>query len=224
MRTMDKMRFQNVAVLTSEESWFVSYAQKLVEILREEGYQSELFHDHQDIEEAFQVVFILSYFNLIKKQFLKKHKHNLVVHESRLPQGKGWAPLFWQILEGENRIPIVLFEAAENVDAGDIYISDYIVLQGHELHDEIRELQAQKSVELCLEFLDNYKNLRPVRQTGKETFYARRRPKDSELDVNKSISKQFDLLRIVSNEGFPAFFYHKGFKYILKISKEEKCK
>lgn len=218
------MRFQNVAVLTSEESWFVSYAQKLVEILREKGYHSELFHDHQDIEEAFQVVFILSYFNLIKKQFLKKHKHNLVVHESRLPQGKGWAPLFWQILEGENRIPIVLFEASEDVDAGNIYISDYIVLQGHELHDEIRELQAQKSVELCLEFLENYENLRPVSQTGEETFYPRRRPKDSELDVNKSISEQFNLLRIVNNEEFPVFFYRDGHKYIVKIFEEAPVK
>jgi methionyl-tRNA formyltransferase len=221
---MDKMRFQNVAVLTSEESWFVSYAQKLVEILREEGYQSELFHDHQDIEEAFQVVFTLSYFNLIKKQFLKKHKHNLVVHESRLPQGKGWAPLFWQILEGKNKIPVVLFEAAEDVDAGNIYISDYIVLQGHELHDEIRELQARKSVELCLEFLENYENLRPVSQTGKETFYARRTPGDSELNINKSISEQFNLLRIVNNEEFPAFFYRDGHKYIVKIFEDAPVK
>jgi len=221
---MNKIRFKNIAVLTTKESSFVPYARKFVENLREKGYQAELFHNHEDVKEKFQIVFVLSYFNIVEGAFLKKHKHNLVVHDSQLPQGKGWAPLFWQVLEGKNEIPVVLFEAAEDVDAGNIYISDYIVLQGHELHDEIRELQAQKSVELCLEFLDNYKNLRPVRQTGKETFYARRRPKDSELDVNKSISEQFNLLRIVSNEEFPAFFYHKGFKYILKISKEEKCR
>lgn len=218
---MDKIRFKNVAVLTSKESSFVPFAQKFVGNLRGKGCQAELFHNHEDIEEKFQIVFMLSYFNIVEGAFLKKHKHNLVVHDSQLPQGKGWAPLFWQILEGENKIPAVLFEATEDVDAGDIYISDHITLQGDELHDEIRELQARKSVKMCMKFLENYDNLKPVNQSGKETFYARRTPKDSQLDVNKSIAEQFNLLRIASNEDYPAFFHHKGGKYILKIFKDE---
>jgi len=52
---------------------------------------------------------------------------------------------------------------------------------------------------------------------GSETFYERRRPKDSELDVSKSIADQFNLLRVVDNERYPAFFYHNGKKFILKI-------
>ena len=50
-------------------------------------------------------------FKIIEKEFLSKHKHNIAVHESSLPKGRGWAPLFWQILEGKNTMPIVLFEA-----------------------------------------------------------------------------------------------------------------
>lgn len=41
---------------------------------------------------------------------------------------------------------------------------------------------------------------------GKESFYPKRSPKDSELDINKSLNEQFNLLRIASNEDFPAFF------------------
>ena len=141
-----------------------------------------------------------------------------------MPQGKGWAPLFWQILEGRNKIPIVLFDATPEVDAGDIYIKDYIRLEGHELHDEIRRLQAQKSIEMCLYFLENYENFKPINQSGKETYYARRTPKDSELEIDKSICEQFNLLRIVKNDEFPAFFLHQGCKYFVKIFKEENCK
>lgn len=51
---------------------------------------------------------------------------------------------------------------------------------------------------------------------GKESFYPKRSPKDSELDINKSLNEQFNLLRIASNEDFPAFFYKDGKKFILK--------
>jgi len=50
--------------------------------------------------------FYLSYGKIVSKDMLSRFKHNLVVHESDLPQGKGWSPLTWQILEGKNRIPV----------------------------------------------------------------------------------------------------------------------
>jgi methionyl-tRNA formyltransferase len=57
-------------------------------------------------------------------------------------------------------------------------------------------------------------------QFGEETFYPRRGAIDSELSIDSTIRQQFDLLRTVDNEAYPAFFYHKGNKYILKIEKD----
>ena len=54
-------------------------------------------------------------------------------------------------------------------------------------------------------------------QRGEETFYKKRTPKDSELDINKTIKEQFNLLRIVDNEKYPAFFKFKNKIYTLKI-------
>jgi len=45
---------------------------------------------------------------------------NLVVHESDLPRGKGFAPVKWQILDGKKEIPVCLLETTEQVDSGDI--------------------------------------------------------------------------------------------------------
>ena len=218
---MGKFPFKEIAVLTSKRSWFLPYAQDLVEILKGMGFDSKLFNKHEEIPENYKVVFILSYFRLIPSDFLSKRKHNLVVHESDLPKGRGWSPLFWQILEGKNEIPVVLMEATEEMDAGDIYFKDYIILKGHELHDEIRNKQAKKTKELCLRFVENYDNIRPLPQRGKPTYYPKRTPRDSELDINKSIKDQFNLLRIVDNEEFPAFFYYRGHKYIIKIFKSK---
>lgn len=219
---MHKVVFDSVAVLTSSESWFMPYAENFVSSLQKEEKSAELFNDHKDIPESYQIVFILSYFRLIEEEFLKLHKHNLVVHESDLPKGRGWAPLFWQILEGKNRIPIVLFEAQAGADEGDIYLKDFIELTGHELHDEIRHLQAEKTISLCNRFLVEYSDIKPVKQQGEPTVYPKRTPKDSQLDIDKTIDEQFNLLRIVNNEQFPAFFYKNGHKYILKIYRQDK--
>lgn len=211
------LSLKKIAVLTSKTSWFWAYSKKLVILLRKRRYKAKIFCRHEDIDETFEVVFMLSYFKIISEDFLKKHKHNLVVHESQLPAGRGWAPLFWQILERKNSIPIVLLEANKDADDGPIYIKNNIFLSGYELYNEIRRKQAEKTIELCLRFLSEYKRLKPLQQFGKPAFYRRRNPFDSRLDINKSIKDQFNLLRIVDNEEFPAFFKHKGKTYILKI-------
>ncbi len=208
-----------IAVLTSRKSWFARYKDELINSLISSGHEVDSYDHHDKIGTPNDVLFILSYFRIIPDSILTQNNHNVVVHESDLPEGKGWAPLFWQILSGKNTIPIVLFEASKEMDAGDIYIKDYIVLNGTELNDEIREIQARKTIELCMEFINNIKSIQPQKQQGKVSFYNRRTPEDSELDINKSIDEQFNLLRICDNIEYPAFFYKNSEKYIIQIYK-----
>jgi hypothetical protein len=57
------------------------------------------------------------------------------------------------------------------------------------------------------------------KQAGEPTTYPRRRAFDSRLDSEKSIAEQFDLLRIVNNDDYPAFFELNGKRYVLRIEK-----
>lgn len=203
-----------IAILTSPDQWFIPYAKQLHRQL----HTSILFFNHEDIEESFDVVFILSYHKIIKKEYLNNNKHNIVVHASALPKGKGWAPMFWQIIEGSNDIPFTMFEAGTGIDNGDIYMQRTLNLTGYELNSELREKQANFIIDMCLGFIENYNIYKTtVSQSGSETFYKKRSAKDSELDINKSIKEQFNILRIVDNENYPAFFYKDKKKYILKI-------
>lgn len=120
-------------------------------------------------------------------------------------------------LEGKDSIVFTLFKADTGVDSGAIYLQKTLHLNGLELYEELREKQAKMCQQICLEFLDKYSTLKPQAQKGEESFYPKRTSKDSELDIAKSIESQFNLLRIVSNEEFPAFFYKNGKKFILKI-------
>ncbi len=90
-----------IAILTSKNQWFESYALKLSKELN----SAKIYKNHNDIQENYDIVFILSYHQIIPQETLEKNSHNIVIHESALPKGKGWAPLFWQILEGKRDIP-----------------------------------------------------------------------------------------------------------------------
>jgi len=201
-----------IAVLTTANQWFEKYAIEMSKKLK-----CALYFNHEEVR-GFDVVFILSYHQLIQQEVLQSNKHNIVIHESALPQGKGWAPLFWQVLEGKNEIPFTMFEASTGIDNGDIYMQKILSLTGYELNNELREKQAMFTMTMCLEFLADYNRYKvPEPQVGKETVYSRRTPKDSQLDIDKTIKEQFNLLRIVNNDEYPAFFEIDGYKYILKI-------
>ena len=165
------------------------------------------------------VCLLLSCSRLLSAEQLALHRHNLVVHESDLPQGQGWSPMTWQILEGASSIPITLFEATAALDAGPIYLQQQIALQGHELVEDWRTLQAQATFELCLAWFDRYREVVAAAQPqqGEASHYLRRRPADSQLDPERSLAEQFNLLRVVDNQRYPAFFYWRGRRHGLQV-------
>lgn len=203
-----------IAILTTKKQWFESYAG----VLSKKLGNISIYTNHESLLQNHDIVFILSYHQIIPKEILEKSKHNIVIHGSLLPKGKGWAPLFWQVLEGKKIISFTMFEAREGADDGDIYMRKNLKLSGYELNEELREKQAELTIEMCLEFVNNYEKYKtPSKQSGDESFYVKRNKEDSELDVNKTIKEQFNLLRIVNNNEYPAFFEFDGNRYILKI-------
>jgi methionyl-tRNA formyltransferase len=52
-----------------------------------------------------------------------------------------------------------------------------------------------------------------------EPHFPRRTSKDSEIDICKSISEQFNLLRIADDERYPCFFNYKGYRYKISLTK-----
>lgn len=207
-----------ITILTDKTSWMNKYNLKLAQNLEKLGHYVRLINSKNELVVG-DIAFFLSCFEIINEEKLKLHKNNIVVHASKLPHGKGWSPMSWQILEGKNNIPITLFEANKNVDAGNIYIQDETILTGTELIDEWQKVLGEKIVEMCIFYVSNYEKIQPRNQVGEETFYKKRTPQDSELDVNKTIKEQFNLLRIVDNKNYPAFFEINGLKYKLKVEK-----
>lgn len=211
------MKLSKIQLLADNpNSWIIPYAKELERRLQAAKYDAKLIYNHSEVKKG-DVLCLLSCEKLFSN--LDLNKFNLVVHESDLPQGKGWSPVTWQVLEGKKKIPITLFEAEKSVDSGVIYLKDYIHLEGHELNTEIKHLQGDATIQIIMKFLKEKPQGTP--QEGESTFYPRRRVSDSELDLNKTIEEQFDLLRVCDNERYPAFVIKDGIKYLFKIYKDD---
>jgi len=168
-----------------------------------------------------KIIFVIGYTKIFDENFLKKNKEVLIIHPSKLPKDRGFSPVQNQILQKKNKIFISMIKAAKEVDAGPICIQNYFSLEGHELSDEIREKQAAATFKLIKIYFNKYPKIKFFGQKGKSTFNFKRKFKDNRVDINKSIKSQFNLLRIVNNDLFPANFEYKNRTYLLKIYKKK---
>jgi len=207
-----------ITIISDHDSWINDYIPNLISELWFEEYEVRWIHDLNDLKNG-DICFILSFSKIIEKDKLLLNKNNLVVHESDLPKGKGFSPMSWQILEGKNKILISLIEADLSVDSGEIYIQEFINLKNNELVDDWRKLQAIKTISLCMKWINKYPDILSIRkkQMGEDSFYPKRTKLDSELDINKTIKDQFDKLRIVDNNKYPAFFLINKKIYTIRI-------
>ena len=208
---------RRIVVIIDNQSWILPIGERLVGELNGSGDIAILCRSHAEVP-CGDVAFYLGCLKITPPEVLALNRRNLVVHESDLPRGRGFSPLTWQVIEGQNEIAICLFEATEDVDAGVVIYRQRIRFAGHELIDELREAQGEKTLDLCLRFLSESSPPEGEPQRGATSYYLRRQPKDSRLDTERSIAEQFDLLRTVDNMKYPAFFDHRGHRYKLTIN------
>lgn len=209
-----------ITILSDQESWFNNHIPALIKPLWQRGHAIRWIHKSSELAQG-DVCLLLSCGSLLSEKQLAIHSHNLVVHASALPKGQGWSPMTWQILEGENSIPLTLFEAAVELDAGPIYLQTLLRLEGHELVEEWQTLQAKTTIQLCLNWFDHYKKIIPAAQSqsGETSNYRRRRPEDSRLDLEAPLINQFNLLRVVDNQKYPAYFQLHNRTFFLHIKR-----
>lgn len=166
------------------------------------------------------MLLLISCHEILHFDLRNRFDYCLVVHASDLPSGRGWSPHVWSILEGADKIFVSLLRAEDELDSGDILSKVVINLNGGELHDEINELLFDAEISLIDFAVNNAGSFTYIKQNSDgATYYRRRTPEDSEIDPKKSIADQFDLLRVCDPKRYPAFFYIRGARYDISISK-----
>lgn len=211
---------RKLSIVVDNPSWVLPWAERAVREFVAAGDEAELIKDYRSITTG-SVAFFWGCLRVCPVEVLRLNQRNLVVHASDLPKDRGFSPWTWAILEGASQITVSLIDADANVDSGDIYDRCNIDFEGHELIDEIRSKVGAAHLLLGSRFLSS--DLPPAgqKQVGEPTWRRRRRPDDSRLDPQLPLASQFNLLRVVDNEKYPAFFELRGHRYVVRISKHE---
>jgi len=217
-----RKKFASLAIVSDRRNWINAFIPAWLPKLKPLAEEIVWLHDVDDLTPG-DVAFYLGCEQIVSPAALALHRHNLVAHASDLPQGKGWSPLTWQILEGKNEIPVSLFEAAKEVDSGPVYAKRTMSLRGTELIDEMRLALGRITFELCEDFLNRYPDIvqLAVPQEGDPSYYPRRTPADSRLDPDLPIREQFRLLRVADNERYPCYFELDGDTFVVKVEKKQ---
>jgi len=176
--------------------------------------------DHKWLSEKDDIAFCLGYHKLIEPEYFNKPKHGtFVLHATDLPRGRGWAPVNWALIRGDSEIYVTSFKVDEGCDTGLYHTKSSCEIDKMDTfesaYNKVENECAKHIVEILTE-LNNVGSLSLHEQVGEPTWNPRRTPRDSELDPNKTIAEQWNIMRATDNDEYPAFFKLHNKKVILR--------
>lgn len=184
--------------------------------------ESELFvtlDKHEDCPGG-DFLFALSYPRIIPERTRRSYRYSFVLHGSDLPEGRGWSPIIWQILDGKTRFTMSLISMEDSLDTGALVAQQGFDIQHDSLLNEIALTIGSAQAELIASSLKmKPTELQGQPQIGTATYLEKRTPADSEIDPTISLADQWDKIRVADPVRYPTFFRLLGHTYTLKIGK-----
>jgi methionyl-tRNA formyltransferase len=117
-------------------------------------------------------------------------------HEAPLPKFRGGSPLQNQIIRGKTMTKTTAFIMNEEIDAGNIILQKDLSLKGS--IQDIYSRMYKNDYSLILKIIKGQYQER--KQSGKPTFFKRRKPKDSELkNLNYSKKYLYNFIRMLED-------------------------
>ena len=167
--------------------------------------------------ECFDLIIPWNYKKIIKDY---KLKNIIIFHSSDLPKGKGWAPIFNVFYKELDEYVISAILLDENVDSGNIIAQGKFKMRNIYTAEFIRKIDEEVSIMMISDVLERMKkNVLTGAEQDKtqETYYARRYPKDNELNINATLASVVPILK-GCEKNHPSFFYYKGDKFNITIT------
>ena len=194
----------------------------ILKVIEKTEIDYKIHAHHSQLDASDMLVFSFGYDKVLPNFFLDAIPMGLVVfHSSDLPQGRGWAPLFYTRFLRHKELVLSMIYANEEVDAGPLIAkARYPINENYDI-EELRKVDNACALVLLEKYLPKIimKKYEGSEQNGEATFYKKRKPSDSLLDKNKSISQQVDLIRSLPPE-HPGYFLKDGHKEYVQIEKE----
>lgn len=137
----------------------------------------------------------------------------LAVHDSLLPEYRGFAPLNWAILNGESRTGVTLFHLDERMDGGDIVLQREVPIGPDDTAPEVYERVCAATVELVREacpLLASGTAPRIRQDYSVGTFTCSRQPADGWIDWSAPTRAIYNRVRALTYPYPGAWTLHEG--------------
>ena len=172
--------------------------------------------EHTD---EYDLIVLWSYRKIIKN--IPSGKNIILFHSSDLPDGKGWAPIYYSIHSGLEHFTISGILADEKVDSGDIIVKAKFRIKDNYTAEHIRKWDHEISIILVKKILERFANgkIKGGKQEGVGTSNPRRKLDENKIDLKSRFKHTINHLR-ACEKNHPAFFYYNQTKYNITIEPE----
>jgi methionyl-tRNA formyltransferase len=171
------------------------------------------------------ILFVVGLSQLIRHELLSIPRLGCVgFHPTKLPEGRGRAPIAWLILENRPGAA-TFFLMNEGVDAGPIFVQESFEVTMEDYAADViikLELAIDRALDIWLPSLIAGKWDPIPQDETKATYYGKRSPEDGLIDWGQSAEEICTLIRAASHPHPGAYTYINGRKLIVWRASVEK--
>jgi len=136
-------------------------------------------------------------------------------HSSRLPDGRGGAPVNWSLIDGADEVWISLFYYELGVDSGNVLTQGSVPVEQRDNIETVFDALANEACEL----VSSVRSDLEVQTTAAEpqsisaaTYRPRRQPQDGIIDWDREPDAQYDWIRAQTDPYPGAYSFYRGTK------------
>jgi len=199
------MRF----VIATIKSWNIKKAE---EMIKKNKHQIKLITEKEELSygnlNSFNPEYIFfPHWSWIIPDNIYNNFNCVVFHMTDLPYGRGGSPLQNLIVRGIENTKISALKVDGGLDTGPIYLKKDLNLNGTAEEIFLRSSSLIFN-EMIPEIINN--EIIPKEQKGEVVEFKRRKPYQSEIKKEFSLSKIYDYIRMLDAEGYPDAFIEYG--------------
>ena len=162
------------------------------------------------------ICFVAGWYYLIPMDVISMVQGGFIgIHNSLLPSYRGFAPVVWAMINGEEKTGFSVFSLGDGVDTGDIWYQKEIII-GHKDHigDVLEKINEQIFVFFEKEYLNILEGkIIPYKQKNENISYgAKRNHTDGLIDWSQNAIKVYNFIRAQSKPYPGAYFFYKDVK------------
>jgi methionyl-tRNA formyltransferase len=187
--------------------------------LPKEKFDIKITDKFPENETLYHLIIPWNYHKILKN--IKNYRNVVIIHSSDLPQGRGWAPIYYTLKDEIPNYTISCIFAHEKVDRGDIILKASFPILPQYTATFLRKIDNELSFLLIKKIIEKWPdgNITSLAQEGEPSARSRRFPNDNEINTNNTMKQILPHLRGVEKKN-PAFFFHEGVKFIIEIYPE----